>query len=90
MIQKKIFIHIPKNAGSTIYSAESLRNNIVHISPEIQKHKNYAKEVLDNVGTFSDQSNNEVFSIPEYEISQQHSRWIDLDTSATQKYSSFK
>jgi hypothetical protein len=86
--QKKIFIHIPKNAGSTIQSAEALQGKIVNISPEIQRDDNYAKEVLDHVAFFPI-SDNEQESIPADEILQQHCRWLDLNPAITKKYNSF-
>lgn len=75
---KKLFIHIPKNAGSTIGNAESLKNKIVNISPKIQRYPGYSKAVLDNVRVS-----------PDDHILQEHSRWVDLNPDITLKYTSF-
>ena len=77
-MNKKIFIHIPKNAGCTINMSEDLSNKIISSSSIVHQNKDYSKNVFDNVRI-----------LPEDEVLLDHARWIDLDPNITKKYKSF-
>lgn len=44
-MNKKLFIHIPKNAGTTIHSADFLRSKIILALPDIHRDKNNPKSI---------------------------------------------
>lgn len=68
---KKIFIHIPKNAGMTVRSSIVLRNRIVQANELLHKSKEYTAAVLETMN-----KNGDHHGFP-------HSRWRDLKPNVT-------
>ena len=69
---RRIFIHIPKNAGMTIRKSPWLANRIIPASPRMHKSEEYSKAVKAHMDSIGDHHGYE------------HARWIDLSDTAKQ------
>jgi hypothetical protein len=78
MLTKKIFIHIPKNAGCTILMGKTIGDRIIPAGPAIHKNPEYSKAVIDHVRIY-----------PNQPITQEHARWVDLDQDITKAHKAF-
>ena len=76
-IIKKVFIHIPKNAGMTVRSSAILRDRIVQANELLHKSKEYTAAVLETMN-----KNNDHHGFP-------YSRWRDLKPEVMQWNESF-
>lgn len=76
-LNKKIFIHIPKNAGMTIRRSPVLADKIIPAGPNIHKSKEYTLAVKRHMGSIGDHHGFE------------HARWKDLSSSYRNSYSAF-
>lgn len=77
MSDKKIFIHIPKNAGTTIRLNPILQDKIIAAGPEIHKSKEYSDAVRKKMKFLGDHHGFE------------HARWRDLNPDITSQYQAF-
>jgi hypothetical protein len=77
MIIKKIFIHIPKNAGMTIRKSRMLRDKIVVAGTNLHKSTEYTAAVLETMNKNGDHHGFE------------HARWRDLKPNITMFNDSF-
>ena len=77
MFLKKIFIHIPKNAGMTIRRSPQLADKIMPAGPALHKSKNYTKAVLEHMNSIGDHHGYE------------HARWRDLNPSIRSGHDAF-
>ena len=66
MTLKKLFIHIPKNAGCTIRLNKELKNKIIDASPKTHISKAYTASLLDTMNTLGDHHGHA------------HARWRDF------------
>lgn len=66
MLFRKIFIHIPKNAGMTIRNSPLLQNQILPAIPEIHKNEKYTAAVKAHMDSIGDHHGYE------------HARWRDI------------
>jgi len=66
MLLRKIFIHIPKNAGMTIRKSPALQDKILPAIPEIHKNQEYSKAVKAHMDSIGDHHGFE------------HARWRDI------------
>ena len=76
-MSRKIFIHIPKNAGMTIRHSPYLKDKILVAGASLHKNTLYTKQLGDTMASFGDHHGNE------------HSRWRDLNPDYTRKYKAF-
>lgn len=74
---KRIFLHIPKNAGMTIRKSPFLKDKIIPAGPQIHKGAEYTQAVLDTMNRLGDHHGFE------------HARWRDLNFEIREKYQSF-
>jgi hypothetical protein len=77
MFLKKVFIHIPKNAGMTIRRSPQLTNKILPAGPAVHKSPAYTKAVLNHMNRIGDHHGYE------------HARWRDCNKSITEAHGSF-
>ena len=77
LLNKKIFIHIPKNAGMTIRKSEVIRSKILLAGPALHKSPEYTRQVKQTMDNNGDHHGFE------------HARWQDLNTSFTSPLDSF-
>lgn len=77
MFLKKVFIHIPKNAGMTIRRSPMLADKIIPAGPEVHKSPAYSKAVLNHMNKIGDHHGFE------------HARWRDCNRSIVTGYGSF-
>jgi len=77
MFLKKVFIHIPKNAGMTIRRSPMLADKIIPAGPEVHKSPAYSKDVLNDMNKIGDHHGFE------------HARWRDCNRSIVDGYGSF-
>jgi hypothetical protein len=77
MFIKRIFIHIPKNAGMTIRRSPQLTDKIIPAGPPIHKSPRYTQAVLDHMNSIGDHHGYE------------HARWRDLNPGITSGYDAF-
>lgn len=77
MFIKRIFIHIPKNAGMTIRRSPQLSDKIIPASPSIHKSKEYSEAVLAHMNSIGDHHGFE------------HARWRDLNPGVRMGYDAF-
>lgn len=77
MFLKKVFIHIPKNAGMTIRRSPMLADKIIPAGPEVHKSPAYSKAVLNHMNKIGDHHGFE------------HARWRDCNRSIVDGYGSF-
>lgn len=76
-MSKKIFIHIPKNAGMSIRHSPYLADKILVAGADLHKNSLYTKQLNDTMKSLGDHHGNE------------HSRWRDLDPAYTGRYKAF-
>lgn len=74
---KKIFIHIPKNAGTTIRLNPEFADKIVEAGPSIHKSKEYSAAVKAHMDSIGDHHG------------YQHARWRDLDRRIAESMEAF-
>ena len=74
---KKLFIHIPKNAGMTIRRSDILQNKIVIARPNIFKTSRYSQDLLATMKKTGDHHGFE------------HARWKDIHQRITNSHISF-
>lgn len=77
MFLKKIFIHIPKNAGMTIRRSPLLRDKIITANQNVHKSPEYSMRVYDTMKKNGDHHGFE------------HARWRDLNTAITSAHDAF-
>lgn len=77
MFIKKIFIHIPKNAGTTIRLSPILKDRIIEATPDIHKNKEYSDAVLAHMNSIGDHHGYE------------HARWRDIRAGIRMGYDAF-
>ena len=77
MLIKKVFIHIPKNAGMTIRKSPQLSQKIIIATTNIHKSKEYSQAVAETMQRNGDHHGFE------------HARWRDLKRSFVKGYDSF-
>ena len=75
--RKRIFVHIPKNAGMTIRHSAFLKDRILVNNAGTHKNKQYTNELLETMNAIGDHHGIE------------HARWRDLNRSYTQQYKAF-
>ncbi len=77
MFLRKVFIHIPKNAGMTIRRSPQLANKIMAAGPDVHKGPAYTKAVLNHMNKIGDHHGFE------------HARWRDCNRSIVEGHGSF-
>ena len=77
IINKRIFIHIPKNAGMTIRHSPYLKDNILVANSTLHKNSLYTNTLHSAMNQLGDHHGEE------------HARWRDLNPSYTGKYKAF-
>ena len=77
MIIRKLFVHIPKNAGMTIRRSPQLRDKIIICGPQAHKSPEYTQAVLEHMNKLGDHHGFE------------HARWRDLNPKLTQGHDAF-
>jgi len=77
MFLKKIFIHIPKNAGMTIRRSPQLKDKIQAATPDIHRSRQYTESVLARMNKIGDHHGFE------------HARWRDLNPSFARGHDAF-
>ena len=73
----KIFIHIPKNAGTTIRLSPILKDRLIEATPDVHKSREYSRAVKAHMDKIGDHHGYE------------HARWRDLDPNITSAYPAF-
>ena len=74
MFLPKVFIHIPKNAGTTVRLSPVLADKIISAGPDVHKSSNYTKNVLRHMKSIGDHHGFE------------HARWIDCNRSIVEAH----
>ena len=74
---KRLFVHIPKNAGMTIRRSDILKNKIIVARPVIYKTSKYSQELLETMNKTKDHHGFE------------HARWRDIHPRITNTHRSF-
>ena len=77
LITKKVFVHIPKNAGCTIRLNPEINQYVIDANPDTHKSKEYTKELLKTMNAIGDHHG------------YSHARWRDFKPSLTSSYDSF-
>ena len=77
MFLKKVFIHIPKNAGMTIRRSPVLKDKIMWAGPDVHKSPAYTKDVLNHMNSIGDHHGFE------------HARWRDCNPNIVNAHGSF-
>lgn len=77
MLIKKIFVHIPKNAGTTVRLSPVLKDKIIVGSRDNHKSEQYSDAVLNHMNKIGDHHGYE------------HARWRDLKPTLTSAHDSF-
>lgn len=77
MFLKKVFIHIPKNAGMTIRRSPQLSDKIMPAGPAVHKNSEYTRNVKMHMDRIGDHHGYE------------HSRWRDCNRSILDAHGSF-
>ena len=77
MSLKKLFIHIPKNAGMTIRRSPMLQNKIMIAGSNVHKSTEYSQAVLDKMNSLGDHHGFE------------HARWRDIHSSVRDRNIAF-
>jgi len=77
MFLRKVFIHIPKNAGMTIRRSDVLRDKIIWAGPQVHKSPIYTTEVKAHMDSIGDHHGFE------------HARWRDLNPNIVNPHGSF-
>jgi len=77
LVNKKIFVHIPKNAGMTIRHSAFLKDKILVNNQDTHKSREYTQELLDTMAMTGDHHGIE------------HARWKDLKSDYTNHFGAF-
>lgn len=77
LVDKKIFVHIPKNAGMTVRKSPMLADRIIVGTPDNHKSREYSQAVLKHMTSIGDHHGYE------------HARWRDYKPSLTSGYDAF-
>ena len=77
MFLKKVFIHIPKNAGMTIRRSPVLADKIIWAGPQVHKSPQYTQAVKSHMDSIGDHHGYE------------HARWRDCNKSIVSAHGSF-
>lgn len=77
MFLKKIFVHIPKNAGMTIRRSPQLADKIIWAGPQVHKSEAYSAAVKKHMDSIGDHHGFE------------HARWRDLNRSLASAHGTF-
>ena len=77
LVDKKIFVHIPKNAGMTIRKSPMLAERIIVGTADNHKSREYSSAVLKHMNSIGDHHGYE------------HARWRDFKKSLTSGYDAF-
>ena len=77
MFLKKIFVHIPKNAGMTIRRSPQLADKIIWAGPQVHKSEAYSVAVKKHMDSIGDHHGFE------------HARWRDLNRSLASAHGTF-
>lgn len=77
LVNKKIFVHIPKNAGMTIRHSPFLKDKILVNNASTHKSREYTQELLDTMAMTGDHHGIE------------HARWKDLKSDYTEHFGAF-
>ena len=77
LVNKKIFVHIPKNAGMTIRHSAFLKDKILVNNQDTHKSREYTQELLDTMAMTGDHHGIE------------HARWKDLKSDYTDHFGAF-
>ena len=77
MFNRKLFIHIPKNAGMTIRKSPQLADKIIPCGTQVHKSKEYSQAVLEHMNSIDDHHGFE------------HARWRDLKVSSQKNFEAF-
>ena len=77
LVNKKIFVHIPKNAGMTIRHSAFLKDKILVNNQNTHKSREYTQELLDTMAMTGDHHGIE------------HARWKDLKSDYTDHFGAF-
>ena len=77
LVDKKVFVHIPKNAGMTIRKSPMLDGRIIVGTPNNHKSAEYSRAVLNRMNSIGDHHGYE------------HARWRDYKKSITSAYDAF-
>lgn len=77
MFEKRIFIHIPKNAGMTIRHSDKLRDKILINNESRHKSAEYTRGLIETMKRTGDHHGAE------------HARWRDLDPTYRNRYPAF-
>ena len=77
MFVKRLFVHIPKNAGMTIRRSPQLRDKIILSTPAVHKNQAYTNGVLNQMNKIGDHHGFE------------HARWRDLNPAMTSGHDAF-
>jgi|TARA_B110000908_G_scaffold171891_1_gene236390 hypothetical protein len=77
LFNRKIFVHIPKNAGMTIRHSPFLKDKILVNDQNTHKSREYTQELLDTMAMTGDHHGIE------------HARWRDLNPSYTGQHGAF-
>jgi hypothetical protein len=77
IVEQKIFIHIPKNAGTTIRLSPTLKPRIIEAIAKNHKSPEYSQAVKAHMDSIGDHHGYE------------HARWRDLKPSITSAYDAF-
>jgi hypothetical protein len=77
LVKKRIFVHIPKNAGCTVRLNPELNQYIIEASPDTHLSKEYTKNLLQTMSAIGDHHG---FA---------HARWKDFNVSLRNQYQAF-
>jgi hypothetical protein len=77
LLNQKLFVHIPKNAGMTIRKSPMLAGRVITATPENHKSKQYSDAVYAHMNKIGDHHGFE------------HARWRDWKPSLTSAYDAF-
>ena len=72
-MSRKIFIHIPKNAGMTIRKSPALKELITPAGPKVHRSADYSNAVREKMKSLGDHHGLE------------HARWVDLSAKAQER-----
>ena len=73
---KKLFIHIPKNAGVTIRESEIFKDKIIPVNKKWISDYKYFKETMERYGERDTKG-------------VEHARWIDVNVAVTAEHDAF-
>lgn len=77
LLNKKLFIHIPKNAGMTIRHSPMLKDKTIVATTNVHKSAEYSRAVLNKMNSLGDHHGYE------------HARWRDIRKDVTDNVTAF-